>query len=114
MNEEESNKAKEDNQIHENVILANKISEKIEDINKQIIFPGKGIEAGLGTDLSEIYFALEKYRDSIDKFLATDIQNREKMEEALVDIESTLKNIESHIKVAHGMFERMKTYYCWK
>jgi hypothetical protein len=114
MDEKEPGEAKNNNRIHENGVLANKICEKIEDINKQIIFPAKEVDIGIATDLSEIYFAFEKYRDVIDKFLTADIQNREVMEEALVDIESTLKHIESHIKNAHTLFEQMKTYYCWK
>jgi hypothetical protein len=36
------------------------------------------------------------------------------MEAALVEIEATLKHIESHAVKAHALFERMKTYYCWK
>lgn len=94
--------------------LANRIGEKIEKINKQIIFPGKEIDIELGKDLAGIYLALEKYRDSIDKLLAFDVQNREKMEEALVGTDSALNHIESHIKNAHRLFEVTKTYYCWK
>ena len=94
--------------------LANRISEKITQINKQIIYPDKEVEPGLGKDLAEIYLDLKKYRESIDKFVATDIQKREAMEESLIDVETMLKQIESHTKSAHGLFEQMKTYYCWK
>ena len=91
-----------------------RISEKITQINKQIIFPGKEIEPDLGKDLAGIYLDLEKYRDSIDKFVATNIQGREAMEESLIDIETMLKHIELHTGNAHRLFERAKTYYCWK
>jgi hypothetical protein len=114
MSEFESGEVEEDNRINSNVVLANTICKKIKDINRQIIFPGKGVDAGIAADLSEIYVALEKYRELIDKFLAADISNREVMEESLVNVESTLKHVESHIKNAHILFEQMKTYYCWK
>ena len=94
--------------------LDNRISEKITKINKQIIFPGKEIEPELGKDLAEIYLDLKKYRNAIDKFLAADIQDREAMEESLIDIEMMLKHIELRTGNAHRLFERTKTYYCWK
>lgn len=95
-------------------MIINNISAKISEINKQVIFPGKELDTAIANDLAEIYFTLEKYRNVIDKFLESDIHNRDAMEESLVDIETTLKHIESHIKNAHSLFEQMKTYYCWK
>jgi len=103
-----------DNRNNQNDLLTNTLTEKIEAVNRQIIFPGQEVDTAIAKDLALVYSALEKYRDAIDKFLTADIKNRESMEESLVDIESTLKHIESHIKDAHRLFEQMKTYYCWK
>ncbi|GEM_PF-3593088 len=90
--------------VTSNVKLAKDIREKIARLGMQR-YP-----ASVGVDLADVYFAVEKYKEFVDRFLTVDINDKKGMADALGETETELEHISFHIRSVRRGLSRIIDY----
>ena len=91
-----------DDRIKRNTELAANITSKVDALGM------RRPPAGIGADLSDVYFTLEEYKELLDRFLATDAKDHKAMGFVLTAIQiEVLNHIGWHLRSARRPLERV-------